>query len=150
MLRCLWLETAVALACAAATVTGARAATLEYRLELPADSTLSYPLEFEVARPGVVTLSADWSAARVLVMRLDREGRPTLRRSGTSPLRIEVPVGETDLKADSPWTVTLSGLPSRRTGTARLVVELPEPATAAPAERAPAPQSQAEPDAPWR
>ena len=150
MLRSLWIETAVALACTAAAVTGVRAATLEYRLELPADSALSYALEFEVARPGVVTLSAEWSSARVLVMRLEREGLPAQRRTGTSPLRLEIPVSETDLSPDSPWTVTLSGLPSRRIGTARLVVELPEQTAAAPAAPAPLAPAPVEPDATWR
>ena len=81
--RAVW--SLVLVACLSAAGSGASAAPFEYRLDLPADRMLSYRIEFEVPQPGSFRIEADWSPARVLVLRLDRPGRPSERRSGPPP-----------------------------------------------------------------
>lgn len=104
----------------------AEARTVEYALDLPADRMLSYRLEFEVAHPGTVTFDAEWSPHRVLVFRVERPGEPPFRRSGPPPQRFDLEVGPEDLDPEGPWTLVVSGLPSRQAAGGRLVIELPD------------------------
>jgi hypothetical protein len=117
---------------------------LEYALDLPADRMLSYEVEFEVAHPGPFRLDADWSPSRVLVLRLERPGKPVLRRSGPPPHRIEFEVAEDEIERDVPWLLQISGLPSRESARGRMVIRLPDPPGMSP------PPPATEPDPPAR
>jgi hypothetical protein len=125
------------------------AATLEYQLDLPADQMLSYRVQFEVTHPGRVRLQADWAPSRVLVFRLEGADGQTMRRSGPPPQRIEFEVGPDAAGSESVWTLTFSGLPTRRESTGRLLIELPDsPAIRKQKEDAAAPPALEPPPAP--
>ena len=125
------------------------AATLEYRLELPADRMLSYRVEFEVTHPGRVRLEADWAPPRVLVFRLEGANGQTMRRSGPPPQTIELQVGPDEAGSESVWALSFSGLPARRESTGRLLIELPDsPAIRKQKEEAAAPAVLEPPPAP--
>ncbi len=120
-------KSAVLAVCLTAGAYQARAASIEYVLDLPANQTLEYEVEFEVAYPGVIAISAVWSPSRVLVLRLERPGQPDTRRSGPPPLRLELDVEPADLARDTPWLLVISGLPFRDAGQGRLTLWLPDP-----------------------
>jgi hypothetical protein len=113
-------------ACLTGAAPFAEARTVEYALDLPAEQMLSYRLEFEVAHPGSVTFDADWSPHRVLVFRVERPGETPFRRSGPPPQRFDLEVDPEDLDPEGPWTLVVSGLPSRQAAEGRLVIELPD------------------------
>jgi len=138
-------RTALFALCLLAAVPRVLAGTVEYALDLPADRMLTYRLEFEVAHPGLVTIDAEWAPLRVLVLRLERPGQPTLRRSGPPPHHVELEVGPDDLARDEPWTLAIHGLPSREPARGRLVIGLPE----SPEPRPPAPAPYAPEPEPW-
>jgi hypothetical protein len=137
-------------ACVAGGTYAARAASVEYALDLPAHQTLSYRLEFEVAHPGPVTFVAEWSPARVLGFRVERPGEPTFRKSGPSPQRLELAAGPEHLDPDAPWTLVISGLPSRQPAEGRLVVFLPDSPESRPREPVARPEPRAHDEDPWR
>lgn len=137
-------------ACLVGAAPFAEARTVEYALELPADRMLSYRLEFEVAHPGTVTFDADWSPHRVLVFRVDRPGEPPFRRSGPPPQRFGLEVGAEDLDPEAPWTLVISGLPSRQEAGGRLLIELPDsPRSRQREEQDAAPEPPAREAEPW-
>jgi hypothetical protein len=142
------MRTALLAACVAV-CPAADAAQVEYALDLPANQRLSYEVEFEVAFPGRVTLEAEWSPLRVLVLRLDGPGEKAMRRSGNSPQRFDLDIAPDQIVKDSPWKLTISGLAAREAAQGRLTIKLPDSARANPAQdetgqQAPLPQ----PD-PW-
>ena len=127
----------------------AQAGPVQYALELPADQRLAFRVEFEVAFPGMVTLGADWSPGRVLVFRLERPGRPPLRRSGPPPMHMELDVAPGELDRDDPWTLVISGLPAREAASGRLLLGLPDPPSTGASEPEATPQSPAPRAEPW-
>ena len=52
--------------------------TLEYTLDLPPNQMVTYLLELDVVRPGRVIIDVDWTAPRMLTLRVERP-----RSSGT-------------------------------------------------------------------
>jgi hypothetical protein len=137
-------------ACVAGGAVAARAASFEYALDLPAHQTLSYRLEFEVAHPGPVRLDAEWSTTRVLVFRVERPDEAPFRRSGPSPQRLELEAGPEHLDPGTPWTLVISGLPSRQPAEGRLVVTLPDAPQRGPREAEARPVPPAREEDPWR
>lgn len=133
--------------CLSSAVPGVGAAPVEYVLDLPADRMLAYRLEFEVAHPGRFAIDAEWSPARVLVLRLERPGRRPLRRSGPPPQHLELEVGADEIEPDAPWTLVINGLPHRQPAAGMLVIELPEPVP--PVRERPDPPAEAPAPAPW-
>jgi hypothetical protein len=119
------MRTALLAACVAVCPV-ARAAQIEYALDLPANQRLSYEVEFEVAFPGRVTLEAEWSPMRVLVLRLDGPGEKAMRRSGNSPQRFDLDIAPEQIVKDSPWKLTISGLAMREAAAGRLRIQLPD------------------------
>jgi hypothetical protein len=142
-----WFPWAVACLLGASTLVPA--ATFEYALDLPADQRLGYSIEFEVVHPGLLKVGADWSPPRVLVFRLERPGQRDLRLSGPPPRNWELEVAIDEIDRDAPWTLVISGLPSREASRGRLVIDLPDPSrTEEPEPTSPAP-SAPEPDV-WK
>ena len=137
-------------ACLVGAAPFAEARTVEYALELPADQMLSYRLEFEVAHPGIVTFDAEWSPHRVLVFRVERPGEPPFRRSGPPPQHFDLEGGPEDLDPEGPWTLVVSGLPSRQAAGGRLSIELPDsPRSRHREERDAAPELPVREAEPW-
>lgn len=124
-------------ACPAAAAAPPPAPPLHYLLDLPANRTLSYEIEFEVVRPGRLRIEAHWAPSRVLAFRVERPGMPAFRRSGPPPLEFELPVASEDVRRDEPWTLTIGGLRDREASRGELFIHLPagveEPAPTPPA-----------------
>ena len=109
------------------------AAILDYLLDLPADRMLSYRIELEPVHSGTMTIDAEWAPSRVLVFRLVLENGRSMRRSGPSPQSFEVEVRPEEIGRK--WTLTFSGLPSRRASSGRMLVGLPDSPDEVEAER---------------
>jgi hypothetical protein len=133
----------------AAVAATAQAGPVHYTLELPAEQRLAFRVEFEVAFPGTVTVDADWSPGRVLVFRLERPGRPALRRSGPPPMHMELDVAQGELDRDDPWTLVINGLPTREAAGGRLLLGLPDAPSTHASEPDAGPQSPAAHTEPW-
>jgi hypothetical protein len=138
----------LAVACLAGAACAARAAEIGYDLDLPAGQTLAYRVEFEVVHPGAMTVEARWSPPRVLVFRLERPGQRPLRLSGPPPCSWQLDILPEELDRDTPWTLAISGLPSREAARGRLEIDLPGPPETRLEQPRAAPEPLPEPD-PW-
>jgi len=100
----------------------------DYALEILPDEVVSYRVELPVVHPGTLVVDADWSGSRVLSFRLERPGRPPIRKTGPPPLRLEIDVEPEEAGRFRTWTLWIRGLPSRLGAKGTLRVELPFPA----------------------
>jgi hypothetical protein len=106
----------------------ASAATLVYEVDLFPDTAVAYHVDFEVDHPGVLSLRAEWPAARILSFRLEAAvGTFSDRRSGPSPQHWSVTVGPEAIRDGEPWRLWIRGLASPGGGRGRLTIEIPEP-----------------------
>ena len=104
------------------------AGSQEYRLALPDNQMVVYSIDLDVEHPGPLVLQAHWEDNRVLSFRLVKPGGKSVavRRSGPSPLRIEVDVTDGEAERDGPWKLSVRGLPARGKTTANLTVFFPD------------------------
>ncbi len=110
------------------------ATTVDYTLELPPNQAVAYLLQLEPRHAGRLVVEADWTAERVLVLRLEPPDAAAVRRTGLSPQRIEVELDPAALAEGRAWQLAIRGLPSRHAGRGTVRVTLPDAVT--PADRA--------------
>ena len=140
---------ALALALLAACTAGApvRAETLRYAIAVPDGQAVTYLLELDVRHAGALSVTAEWSGARSLSLRLAPPDATwgTIHRTGPSPQTLETVVRE-ELGT---WTLRVHALAADGEGSGTVTIALPEaspPPSPPPASRpAPAPQPPPEP-----
>lgn len=129
------------------------AATSTYRLELPESASAAFEVPFRVEHVGTVVVEAEWDGARIVSFRIDGPGieGAAARRSGPSPQRLEVEVGDEAIARGGTWTLSIRAPLAREgsTGTLSLALpDAPEVVEAREKEAAPPPPPPPEPD-PW-
>ena len=100
----------------------------DYILEFPAQQMISYKIEFEVLNPGRLAMEMNWTGNRVVSFKLEGPNGsvPTMRRSGTPPLRLHYDVDATLASAEGQWKLSIRGLPAHAVSSGVLTLYLPE------------------------
>ncbi len=134
-------------------VSGARAETRLYTLDIADGRDSAFEVEFRVDHAGTLGVRADWAGPRVISFRLEGPGTPgvAVRRSGPSPQRMEVRVGQEELEQGNVFKLTIRALSSRGEAKGTVRLDLPDsPEVVEERERAaePPPPPPPEPD-PW-
>lgn len=129
------------------------AATSTYRIELPESASAAFEVPFRVEHAGTVVVEAEWDGARIVAFRIDGPGieGAVARRSGPSPQRLEVEIGDEAIARGGTWTLSIRAPLAREgsTGTLSLALpDAPEIVEAREKEAAPPPPPPPEPD-PW-
>jgi hypothetical protein len=137
------------LACLVLVTGSVRAEQRLYSLEIPDAQATTFEVPFEVEHAGEVSIRADWSGNRPLAFRIDPPGGKgtTVRRSGTSPIHLELDVDSNQL-GQGPWTLIIHALPLSGAGQGRLTIDLPEQRSAQPKDLPPAGLFPAKPKRP--
>jgi len=107
--------------------TEGRTSELRYALSIQDNARVGYDLPIQVRHPGMLTVRAEWSGSRVLFFRLERPDGSEMHRTGSSPLRIDMPVEPEHLTGEEPWKLIIRGLAMRGSGEGTLVVRAPQP-----------------------
>lgn len=102
--------------------------TALYTLEVNNRQRVSYELEIPVQHPGTLAMEAEWTTPRILTFRFEGPGQPLrrIRRSGPSPMRLEVDVNPHSPHLSEVWKLRIMGLAASGEGTVILKVEIPD------------------------
>jgi hypothetical protein len=103
-----------------------------YSIEILDRQPAKYQIQFEVEHPGRLSIEAVWSGKRMLGLRLDPPGEQPVRRTGFSPLRLDLDVDPASV-AEGAWILGVHAVPTRGSGEGTVTIEFPKPPGVPPA-----------------
>jgi len=120
---------AAAVALAALASLPALGVTQQYTLEIKDRQRISYELEIAVTHPGTLAMEAVWDSSRMLTFRFEGPGAPLrrIRRSGPSPMRLEIEVAPDSPHLAEVWKLNIMGLAASGGCRVDLTLEVPDP-----------------------
>lgn len=144
-------RTAIFLAIFILSASSAVADAASYAVEFPQADTAIYEIPFRVDHPGVLVVEARWDDPRIVAIRVEGPSAIVSRRSGPSPQRIEIPVGDDPDLLSGGWRLWLRIPAGRERTRGTLTLTLPDPPEVVAAQKKalePPPPPPPTPD-PW-